>query len=91
MEAATARPEAGGRLPVKRAGETEGEGEAVVLKEEGNCGRRLLVDTEKGVTLMLLSDPGVVNSEGLGEVTASPRPLSVVEAKLKGDAVVVWI
>ena len=87
MEAATASPEAGGRLPVKRAGEAEGE--AVVLKEEGNWGRRLLVDTEKGVTLMLLSEAGVVNSESLGEVTASPRPLSVVEAKLKGDAVVV--
>ena len=65
-------------------------GEAVVLKEEGNWGRRLLVDTEKGVTLML-PEPGVVTSEeGLGvPVTASPRPLSVVEAKLKGDAVVV--
>ena len=64
-------------------------GEAVVLKEEGNWGRRLLVDTEKGVTLMV-SEPGVVNSEGLGvPVTASPRPLSVVEAKLKGDDVVV--
>ena len=74
---------------MNRAGEAEGD--TVVLKEEGNWGRRLLVDTEKGVTLMLLSEPGVVNREGLGEVTASPRPLKVVEAKLKGDAVVVWI
>ncbi len=64
-------------------------GEAVVLKEDGNWGRRLLVDTEKGVTL-ILPEPGVVNSEGLGvPVTASPRPLIVVEAKLKGDPVVV--
>ena len=89
MEAATASPEAGGTLPVNRAGEAEGE--AVVLKEEGNWGRRLLVDTENGVTLMVLSEPGVVNSEGLGDVTTSPRPLRVVEAKLNGDAVVVWI
>ena len=88
MEAATASPEAGGRLPVKRAGDAEGVA-VVLLKEEGNWGRRLLVDTEKGVTLILLSEPGVVNSEGLGEVTASPRPLRVVEAKLKGEAVVV--
>ena len=83
VEAATANPEAGGRLPVNRAGE------AVVLKEEGNWGRRLLVDTEKGVTLTEL-EKGVVTKEGLGvPVTASPRPLSVVVGKLKGDAVVV--
>ena len=71
---------------MNRAGEA-----AVVLKEEdGNWGRRLLVDTEKGVTLILPKEPGVVNREGLGvPVTASPRPLIVVEAKLKGDPVVV--
>ena len=86
MEAATASPAAGGRLPENRAGEAG----AVVLKEEGNWGRRLLVDTEKGVTLTEL-EKGVVTKEGLGvPVTESPRPLSVVEGKLKGDAVVVW-
>ena len=84
VEAATARPGAGGRLPVKRAGDWAG-----LEKEEGNWGRRLLVDTEKGVTLTEL-EKGVVTNEGLGvPVTASPRPLSVVVGKLKGDAVVV--
>ena len=83
VEAATARPGAGGRLPVKRAGDWAG-----LEKEEGNWGRRLLLDTENGVTLI---GSGVVKKEGLGvPVTASPRPLSVVDGKLKGDAVVVW-
>ena len=91
MEAATASPEAGGRLPEKRAGDgvTATGALWVVLNEEGNWGRRLLVDTEKGVTLTEL-EKGVVTNEGLGvPVTASPRPLSVVVGKLKGDAVVV--